>query len=188
MENPAKAHHLPYAVRLRRWNAYVLAVAVPLLIVLTALSNNIVARNGNGAPAPILPQAVDVLTSAAGIGVVAISTWGAAIVFMALRNPPRIHAPGLVLWLYRTMPEPLFVPWEQVAEVSVVRGGLRVYVHAPESLALGDEARVRRIRRATRKTGGAIVSMPIDTSPGRLEELDAAIRFFSAGRHALRHR
>jgi hypothetical protein len=186
MENPVRTHHPSYVVRLRRRNAYVLAIGLQLLIVLTAFGN--VHRAPNRAPAPLSTETVDVLTSAVGIGFVAIFSWVAALVFAALRNPPRIHASGLVLCPHQTIPESLFVPWEQVIEVCVVRGRLWVYLHDPESLALGDEARVRTIRRATRKTGGAFVSMPIDTSPGRLEELNAAIPFFSAGRHALQRR
>lgn len=178
-------------VRPRRWPAYVLAALVPVTVGIGAA--NYVAQVGLAVAARTEPSAV--LLSLMWVSISAwtlVVFWLATQAWTALRHPPRIDGRGLWLWLPATS-EQVLVPWERVIEVSTMRkglppGGLFVYVHDPEEFARGDAAKATKIRRAVRRYGGAAFVYGIATSPGRLRELDAALRSFSGGRHALRRR
>jgi hypothetical protein len=80
----------------------------------------------------------------------------------------------------------VLVPWERTLDVRAGHGHLQVHVSDPEGFAQGDARIVRSIRRTMRSYDGAAFACEIDTSPGRLRELDAAVRSLSGGRHEVR--
>ncbi|MEJ3658882.1 hypothetical protein WEH80_38595 [Actinomycetes bacterium KLBMP 9759] len=177
-----------YVVPMRRWPFSVMAALLPIQALLYAVSNSALAQLGAGSDGgPGLLRIVVFGTQDLSL---AAMVWALAVLLPTLRHPPRVTSAGIRLWLHPTS-EQVTVPWERITVIrkgntAIAYGGLFVHVHDPEGLADGDPSALRRIRRSMRKFGGAPFAAGISTSPRRLLELDAAIRHFSGGRHALR--
>ncbi|WP_232668025.1 hypothetical protein [Pseudonocardia sp. TRM90224] len=173
---------------MRRWPVYVISTLLPIQVLLYAVTNDALAQLATGSDGG--PDMLRIMTYVAQDIGLATQGWVLILLIPTLRHPPRVTPAGLRLWLHTTS-EQVTVPWERVTVIrkgstGIAFGGLFVHVHDPDALAGGNTAALRRIRRSMRRFGGAPFACGISTTPRRLLELDAAIRHFSGGRHALR--
>lgn len=173
-----------FIVRVKRWPAYTLAVLVSVLAVLYTCLAVLLAVHGGWSSQPILFIVMVVAQAVATVLFARVALQA----FTMIRHPPRVSLEGLRLWLFPAS-RYVLVEWERVAAVrTFVKGiarGLFVYVHDPESLAGGEKSKLRRLKRAMRRWGGAPFVYAIQASPTRLTEIDHALWRFSEGRQRL---
>ncbi len=163
----------PFLVRRRRWRAYVIGAGLSVTLVAYCV----------GIGEVVLPSSQPVWALHT-VNVILV-TWLLTLQWVQIRCVPRIDAAGLWLW-FPGMTQRVLVPWERTLDVRAGHGHLQVHVSDPEGFAQGDARIVRSIRRTMRSYDGAAFACEIDTSPGRLRELDAAVRSLSGGRHEVR--
>lgn len=172
-----------YVVSVKRWPAYVLAVLVPVAMVLYAVQVVLLLSISDfTGTAPII---LFVLVVCSAFLIVGLLMWSLARMVTVIKHPPRLTPSGIQLWLLPTA-EYMPVPWPRVMGVRFGTKGIStalfVYVHAPEALANGDPAKVKRIQTTMRRFHGAPFVYPVSGSPRRLDELDRAVRSFTGGR------
>lgn len=178
-----------FAVQVKRWPAYVLAVLIPVQVVLYSVAFVLLGRAFWTLDVNPLGWAGFAVAMLGSVFVVGATVRSARRAFQMIRHPPLLTVHGMWLWLFPTA-EYVLIPWPRVVMVrtgtSGLARGLFVHVHDPEGLAGEDPSAARKLRRMLRRFHGAPFAYDLAFSSERPRELDRAVRWFTGDGLTLR--